>query len=238
MLSSFFKALGQMGDPRLRRVVWLGVGSSLVLLTGVTLGFVWLVNLWVGEEVRLPLIGPVTWVNDLLSLSVVGLVLLGSVFLMIPIASAISSVFLDSVAAAVEAKHYPHLPPARPVPPIDAVRDTIGFLGVLVAGNLCAVILYVMIPPATPLIFLALNGFLLGREYFTLAAIRRVGRQEAAALRKRHAGRIWLAGTLMAAPLTIPVLNLVMPVLGAATFTHIFHDLEGPATDRSQAAKR
>ena len=31
----------------------------------------------------------------------------------------------------------------------------------------------------------------------------------------------------MAAPLTVPILNLVVPVLGAATFTHLFHRLEG-----------
>jgi hypothetical protein len=29
----------------------------------------------------------------------------------------------------------------------------------------------------------------------------------------------------MAAPLSIPVVNLLVPVLGVATFTHIFHRL-------------
>ena len=33
----------------------------------------------------------------------------------------------------------------------------------------------------------------------------------------------------MALPLTIPVVNLLIPVLGAATFTHLFHRLEGPS---------
>ena len=35
----------------------------------------------------------------------------------------------------------------------------------------------------------------------------------------------WLAGTLMAAPLSIPLVNLLVPVLGVATFTHLFHRL-------------
>ncbi|HSF62967.1 MAG TPA: EI24 domain-containing protein, partial [Paracoccaceae bacterium] len=69
------------------------------------------------------------------------------------------------------------------------------------------------------------NGFLLGREYFTLAAMRRLGRQGARDLRRKHPWRIWIAGTLMAAPLSVPVVNLVIPVLGAATFTHLFHRL-------------
>ena len=42
-------------------------------------------------------------------------------------------------------------------------------------------------------------------------------------LRKEHRGTIWMAGTLMALPLSVPLLNLVIPILGAATFTHIYH---------------
>jgi CysZ protein len=66
---------------------------------------------------------------------------------------------------------------------------------------------------------------LLGREYFTLAAIRRVGRTEAKRLRGKHGLTIWAAGVLMAIPLSVPLLNLVIPILGAATFTHLFHQL-------------
>ena len=36
----------------------------------------------------------------------------------------------------------------------------------------------------------------------------------------------------MAAPLSIPLVNLLMPVLGAATFTHLFHRLQGQAPSR------
>jgi uncharacterized protein involved in cysteine biosynthesis len=36
---------------------------------------------------------------------------------------------------------------------------------------------------------------------------------------------IWAAGILMAVPLSVPLLNLLVPVLGAATFTHITHAL-------------
>jgi len=72
-----------------------------------------------------------------------------------------------------------------------------------------------------------MNGWLLGREYFMGAAIRREGKQGARALARRHSGRIWLAGCLMAIPLTIPLVNLLIPVLGAATFTHLYHRLKG-----------
>ena len=111
------------------------------------------------------------------------------------------------------------------VPFGDAVRDTVNFMGVLIGVNLLALILYILFAPLAPLIFWTVNGFLLGREYFTLAAIRRVGRVEAKKLRRRHMGTIWVAGVLMAMPLSIPLLNLVIPILGAATFTHLFHQL-------------
>jgi CysZ protein len=76
---------------------------------------------------------------------------------------------------------------------------------------------------AAPLIFWTLNDFLFGRGYFTLAAMRRVGRSQAKVMRKQHRSTIWVAEILMAIPLSIPFLNLTIPILGAATFTHLYH---------------
>jgi CysZ protein len=133
--------------------------------------------------------------------------------------------FLDEVAQAVEDRHYPELPHVPGVPFGEALRDTINFLGVLIGGNLLAILLYVFFAPAALFIFWGLNGYLLGREYFMLAAMRRIGRAKAKELRSQYAGTIWLAGTLMAIPLTVPLVNLLIPILGAATFTHIYHML-------------
>lgn len=225
ILSSFFAALQQMTDPRFRRVLLLGVGLTVLLLVGISVVFVWLVGGLVGDVMSLPLIGEVTWVDNVASWGAAVLLGVLSIFLMVPVASAITSMFLDTVAQAVEDAHFPQLPPAQNVPLRDAVVDTISFLGVLIVANILALALYLIFAPAAPLIFWALNGFLLGREYFTLAAIRRVGRQGAKKLRSRHALTIWAAGFLMAIPLTVPLLNLLIPILGAATFTHLFHRL-------------
>ncbi|GFE50592.1 membrane protein [Roseobacter cerasinus] len=229
ILTALFTALGQMTDPRFRGVLLTGLGLTIALLIAASVGVVWLVGGLVGDTTSIWLIGEVTWVQDLVSWGSALVLLVLSVFLMIPVASAITSMFLETVAQAVEDKHYPHLPAATPVPFGDALRDTVNFLGVLIAANVLALVVYliliatVALAPVAPVVFWALNGFLLGREYFTLAAARRVGRQEAKQLRARHSGTIWLAGTLMAIPLTIPILNLVIPILGAATFTHLFH---------------
>lgn len=228
ILSSFFAAISQLGDPRFRRVLLLGIALTTALLIGLSAGFVWWINWAAGEQVFLPIIGEVRWLNDLLSWGSVFLMLFLSVFLMVPVASAMTSMFLDDVAQAVEDVHFPQLPAVPRVPFGDALRDTISFLGVMLGANLLALIVYAMvvwIPFAPFVLFWALNGFLLGREYFTLAAMRRVGRVRAKQLRKQHRGTIWWAGILMAVPLSVPLLNLVIPILGAATFTHLYHRL-------------
>jgi uncharacterized protein involved in cysteine biosynthesis len=95
----------------------------------------------------------------------------------------------------------------------------------LVGVNVLALVLYGFAGPFIPVVFWAVNGFLLGREYFTMVATRRLGRAAAKALRRRYAGQVWIAGILMAAPLSFPLINLLIPVLGAATFTHLVHRL-------------
>ncbi len=229
IFQSFFLALGQIGDPRFRKVLLLGVGLTFALLVVAYAGFLWLINALVGDQATLPLLGEVTWLNDLLSVSSLLLMMVLSVFLMVPVASAITSMFLDEVAQAVEDRHYPNLPPVAGIPVAEALKDTVNFLGVLIAANLLALVLYVIFTPLAPFIFWALNGFLLGREYFTLAAMRRLGRDGARKLRAKHSATIWIAGTLMAIPLSVPLVNLLIPIIGAATFTHIYHQLS--ATD-------
>jgi len=225
IFASFFKALGQTGDPRFRRVLGLGIGLTFALLVAAYAGLLLLVHWLAGPETIVPVLGEVRWLNDLLSFGSLIFMIVLSVFLMVPVASAITSMFLDEVAQAVEDRHYPQLPQAPKVPFWEALKDTVNFLGVLITANVLAFILYALFPPAAVFIFWALNGFLLGREYFTLAAARRLGLGEAKKLRRKHSGTIWLAGTLMAMPLSIPLVNLVIPILGAATFTHIFHAL-------------
>lgn len=230
IVAAFLRAIGQMfEDARFRRVLWIGLALTVALLALFYAAFVWVVGWLAPEAITLPLIGEVRWIDDVLSVGSVLLMLVLSIFLMVPVASAVTSLFLEQVAEAVEDRHYPALPPAGRIPFGDQVKDTFGFLGVLIVANIGAFALYLMVPPIAPLIFWGMNGYLLGREYFTLAAMRRVGRLKAAELRRRHGATIWIAGVLMALPLSVPVVNLLIPILGAATFTHLFHQLQARA---------
>jgi uncharacterized protein involved in cysteine biosynthesis len=225
ILGDFARALGQIGDPRFLRVFGLGLALTVALLVAVYAGFLWLIGLFMPDQLVLPVVGVVTWVGDLVTWGSIFLMLFLSIFLMIPVASAITSMFLDDVADAVEALHYPDLAPAPRVSLYEGIRETINALGLLILLNVVALVFYVFLPISTPLLFVALNGFLLGREYFRLVALRRLGREAARAMGRRYRGQIWIAGMLMTLPLSVPLVNLVIPVLGAATFTHMFHRL-------------
>ncbi|WJY20193.1 EI24 domain-containing protein [Fontisubflavum oceani] len=230
ILSDFLKALGQLSDRRFLGVLGLGIGLTLGLLFAFYAAFVILIGWLLPESFTLPWIGEITWVDNALTWAGIPLMLLLSVFLMVPVASAFTGIFLDRIANAVEAEHYPHLPAARQVGIIEGLGDALRFLGVIIGVNLVALIAYLLIPPLAPFLFWIVNGILLGREYAQMVALRRHDATGAAAFRSRNRFTIFAAGVLMAVPLTIPVVNVLVPVLGAATFTHLYHRLSaGPS---------
>jgi CysZ protein len=223
------RALAQFGDPRFGRVlVWalaLTVLALALVFWAVMLGLGWLLP----DTISLPWIGQVGFLDSLISWAAVGVMLLLSVVLMVPTAAAVVGFFLDGVVAAVEARHYPGLPPVSELGLGQQAVDALRFLGLVVAANLVALVIYFAVPPLAPFVFWLVNGFLLGREYFQLVAMRRLGPAGAAALGRRHFWRIWIAGTAMAVPMSVPLLNLVVPILGVAVFTHQFHRLADDA---------
>ncbi len=225
LIVDFGRALGQMGDPRFLRVLF---GSLALTIVALALVF-WAVMLTLGwilpGTVTLPWVGQVSFVDDLVSWAAVGLMLALSVFLMVPVAAGVVGFFLDAIAAAVEARHYPALPSVTDLPIGQQIGDALRFAGIVAGVNIVAFALYLAFPPLAPVIFVLLNGYLLGREYFQLVAARRLGFAAATAMGKRHFWRIWIAGILMAVPLTIPILNLFVPIFGVAVFTHQFHRL-------------
>ena len=225
ILSSFLAALGQWTDARFRRVVLLGVALTLALLVAVYALMLVAIQWLVPETTTLPLLGPVGGLDTLLSFGSILLMLLASVFLMVPVASAFTGLFLEDVVDAVEDRHFPTLPDARPQRLSEGLIGAVNFFGIALAANLIALFLWPFAGPLVPVLFWSVNGYLLGREYFTLVAQRRIGRDEAKALWRANKARIWGAGVLMAAPLSIPLVNLLIPVFGVATFTHLFHRL-------------
>ncbi|MEM0943957.1 MAG: EI24 domain-containing protein [Pseudomonadota bacterium] len=227
LIGDFLRALGQLSDRRFLWVVLKSLILTVALLAGVGALAAWAVTLLPDPLFTLPWIGPVAAPTLGLQGLALGGLILASSFLMFPVAAIFVSMFLDEIADAVEARHYPGLPPTRRPGLGEGLLSGLGFAGVVIGANLLALVLYLIFVPLAPVIFLGLNGYLLGREYFQMVAIRHHGRAEARALRRRNWLRSWLAGVLMAIPLTVPILNLVVPVLGVATITHQVRRLAG-----------
>lgn len=236
ILNDFLKALGQITDGRFLGVLAIGLGLTIALLVGFYLIFVTVIGWVVPESFSLPWIGEITWVDTALTWASVPVMLVLSSILMVPVASAFISMFLETIAGAVERKHYPNLPPARSIGIFEGLVDALKFLGVLLAVNLVALVLYLIFTPLAPILFWVVNGILLGREYAQLVALRRSDAAGAAAFRRRHRPTIFAAGVLMAVPLTIPVVNLLVPILGAATFTHLHYRLTRAEVSPSRSA--
>jgi CysZ protein len=153
------------------------------------------------------------------------------IWLMLSIACAIISLFLEEVAQTVEARHDPNLPATKDTKLQDQILATLGVFGILFVGNFGALILSIFMPFLAPFIFWATNGYLLGWEYFQMAATRRMSRNDANLLFQRYRSAIWFAEILMAIPLSVPIMGLFIPSPEAATFTHQFGRLRALPSD-------
>jgi CysZ protein len=216
MIAALFKALNQMPDPAFRQAIGKTFLFSFLLFVGLLFGTWWLLAEtqlfpWAWLETTIDLLG---WVAGLIA-----------AFVLFPGAAlVIISLLLEPVARAVEAKHFPDLDPPRHQPVSEALSIALRFAAITVFLNVLLLPVY-FIPVLNVLVFGALNGYLLGREYFELIAPRRL---EPAAIRpmwKRYRGRLWIAGVVIALLLSIPLINWVMPVAAAAFMLHIFEKL-------------
>ena len=224
LFSDFAKALSQLLDPKFLWVLIKAVGLSAVLFGGAYYGVIWLAVTVLPGSITLPWLGTIP-IGDWFSAVAFSGALIMAVFLMFPVAAVFLGFFLEDIADAVEAKYYPSLSKVPPMPFSAAMGEALRLLILMIMANLFALIIYFASTLLAPVIFYIVNGFLLGREYFQLVAARRLGSKAARKLRKAHRWEIWFAGILMAVPLSVPVVNLLVPLLGVATFTHQFHRL-------------
>ncbi len=218
------KALSQLSDPKFQKVLWRSIFIAIVLLLFPLLGITGFLNWILPDTITLPWLGELSIHGGLLSAA--GIITIFALsFLMFPVATLIIGLFLEEISDAVEARYYPNLPTVKRLKLIPVMIDAFQFIGIMVLANIVALLAYVIVPMFALFIFWALNGYLMGREYFQLVAARRIGMKEARNLRKKYFSQIWVAGILVAIPLSIPVVNIIVPILGIAVFTHQFHRL-------------
>jgi uncharacterized protein involved in cysteine biosynthesis len=216
MLKALSRAVAQLFDPATFGILFVSVagaaGASLALAAGTDI----LVT-------RLTLFR-VHWLDWLAHLAVgIGSALL-AIALFGAIAAMIAGLFVDRVARAVERRYYPELPPARSSGIVEQLVAGLSFLVTALVLNLLVLPLY-LLWGANAVIFLGLNGYLLGREYFELVALRRIDRRAARMLWRAHRIKLILCGAIIAAFSFVPLANLLTPVLATAFMLHMFQDL-------------
>jgi CysZ protein len=234
MLDAAIKAFAQMLSPPFRSVLLKSAGLAAVLLVVLAIALhraiAWLTEsggAWV--EVTL---GPAahTPMNILLWILAIVLALglvVGAVFLMPAVTALVAGLFGDDIAAQVEATHYPVDPPGSPVPVARGLIEALKIAGLSVLVYLCAVP-FLLVAGAGAVMFFLATAYLQSRQYFELAAMRFHSAAEAKALRKAHQGKVFAAGLVIAAFVSIPIVNLATPLFGMAFMVHMHKRLSGP----------
>lgn len=219
MFKAFGHAINQLGDPKIRKVLLISLAATVVVYGALIAGVAFLLF---STSV---LTGLPFW-ESIIDWAGLILVPLVSLFLFPAVISLIIGFFLEDVADAVEAKHYPELPANRDQPLIEVIWITVQFALLAVLLNLLVLPLF-LFPIIGQVAFFTVNGYLIGREYFAIVALRRLQPKQVTALRKAHLGTLWLTGAAITFLLTIPFVNVLAPVIGVAAMVHIAHDLAG-----------
>lgn len=207
--------------PRIFGVVALGVALTLLLFVILQAVVIWAIQNFAPDTLTLPWIGAVQ-VNTALSWGSLLLFPVMSIFLMAPVTAAFAGLFAERVADVVEQAHYPEVK-GQPVSFRDGLLESLTIVGAVIAVTLITLILTPFLGPLASVLFYLGNGWLLGREFFQMAARRHLPAPQATAWRGAQAVRATALGVLIALLLTVPVLNVLVPVLAAAGFTHLFH---------------
>ncbi len=193
------------------------------LVLAVVLFAVLFVGLEYGLQL-LPTLGSI-WVNRFLELAAPIVLLLSFFFLGAPVAAMVGSLFLDRIAAKVDARFYPADPRARGTPVATSIGESLKLIGLALLLNAALIPVDVGVPGLAEVASVLANGWLLGREFFELASLRHIPRQQSDALRRRHGGKIYAGGLLIAVLTVIPGLDLIAPFFGAALMAHLFKRL-------------
>lgn len=233
MLDAAIKALTEMLAPPFRSVLLKSAGLALALLVVLAIVLFRLLEWLSGNGT--------TWLEGALGpashtpLAVLGWVVAfalglglvtGAILLMPAVTSVVASLFADEIAAHVESEHYPADPPGIALPIGRAIIEGVKTALLALLVYICAAP-FLLFAGIGVVIFYFANAWLLGREYFELAAMRFHPVAEAKALRRAHAATVFTAGLFIAAFVLIPIVNLATPLFGTAFMVHMHKRLAG-----------
>lgn len=213
MFQAAAKSIEQLLSPKFRFVLFKSLGLTIVVF----------VVLWISLQATLAkfLILSYGWMETIVAI-LAGLGLFAGMFLLLlPITAFVATFFIDEIAEAVEERHYPNDLAGREMPVVQGLVIAAKFTISIIAINIL-VLLVALIPGINLVVFYGGNGYLLGREYFELCALRHLPHDKVVELRLENRSRVWLSGVLIAIVATIPFVNLFAPLFATALMVHTF----------------
>ena len=228
LFQAVFAAAREVFSPALRGILWKSIGLTLALLALVWLGLTRLVDYLLTNH-SLSADYPIV---DGFAFFLVGAgLLIALVYLLPAVTAVVAGYFLDDVAEVVERQDYPADRPGAALPFGKAILYGLRFAGLSLLVNLVALLLF-FIPGINIAAFFVANAYLLGREYFELAAGRFWPAEDVTRLRMEHRGTVLAAGAVLAGLVLVPVLNLITPIFGAAMMVHLHKRLTRDSAKR------
>ncbi len=225
---ALYLAVRQLTDLKFIKVLVLSVALAFIVTGPFYLVFLAMASLleWI-----LPASLSLPWLGEVRFLGVFTIGLASKTtwvfwtYIMSPFAAAIIGIFLENIVDAVETRHFPHLPTVRHRSLLQMVGYSLRFLLLMLAVSLAALIVSFFSGIFAPLIFIVANGYLIGREYYEMVALRRQPPEKIDALTRQSLPTLWLLGSALALALSVPFLNLIVPIVGVAAITHLYHNL-------------
>lgn len=209
--------LGGLGDVFRGRLSWLAA-LNLVVAVAITAAAA-----WAAMRYLVPLIpdgaGWLSYLSTAGEFAASFVVVVLAIVLSPGVSMGVGGALFDIAAARVEKAVA--LPEGRLVPIHEGLLNGLRIAWPALLLNLISLPL-MFVPVINILWFLTLNGYLMGREYFSLAAVRRMPWAEARALRRKHGPAIFAVGLFAA------VLPFVAPLFGAAAMTRLLTKLLPP----------
>lgn len=227
VIESARKAASVLTRPKFRTVLLKSIGLTILLFVG----------LWIGTEAAFssivtPALSGWPWVATIFIWLLGTGIIVGAGFLLAPVSAIFAGLFLDDVADFIEESDYPEDGIGKPVPIGHAMWLAIRFLVLVVGANILTLLLVPFLGLGFGLFFLV-NGYLLGREYFTFAAMRFRSEGDAKLMRQRNSTTVLMGGLIIAGFMAVPILNLATPVFAAALMVHLHKSLTKKYPDNS-----
>ena len=221
--SALARAIGQLPDPAILRVLVKSIAITAVIIGLLGLAGWYLLSGMI-EEWQL------SFGAELGALAAVLITVIAGWLLFRVVALAVLQFFADEIVHAVETRHYPQaLTSARKLSLQEEMRNSMRSTVRVVLANLVALpfaIALLITGIGTAILFLAVNGWLLGRELQDMVWLRHAN--ASAGKPPIGPGTRFALGGIVAILLTIPVVNFLAPVIGAAAATHLVHRRKRP----------